>query len=111
MKYSLETIFSFTVLKRVLYLYIPVLEFCKVFRKYKDSQTEMSKSVEENTISKVELYKETSWNFIFYFLNYIWDLGLRVANSFWDKKSLSWLERITDTNIFPKNKFMFQFWV
>ncbi len=67
MKYSLETIFSSTVLKRVLYLYISVLEFCKVFWKYKDSLTEMSKSVEEITISKVEQYKETSWKFIFYF--------------------------------------------
>ncbi len=95
MKYSLETIFSSTALKRALYLNISVLEFCKVFRKYKDSLTEMSKSVEENTISKVELYKETSWKFIFYYLNYIWDLGLRVAYSYWNNESESCLERIT----------------
>ncbi len=53
-------LFSSRVLNIVIYLYVSVLQLCKVFWKYKDPVFEISNHLEVNQNNK-----QTSWKFIF----------------------------------------------
>jgi hypothetical protein len=62
---NLEIVFSSRLLYIVIYLYVSVLQLCKVFWKYKHPIFEFSNPPEEKAIAKLELKKQTSWKFIF----------------------------------------------